>query len=73
MSGSERLEDPQAVLEGRIDFSRWNSEHLGISVNKMKLVFYINYSTFLKLDEFKLCVKGMSVLGGQTDIKHIYT
>lgn len=39
----------------------------------MKLVFYINYSTFLKLDEFKLCVKGMSVLGGQTDIKHIYT
>lgn len=45
-------------------------EILNISVNKMKLVFYINYSIFLKLDELKLCVKGIYVLGGQSDIKH---
>lgn len=38
----------------------------------MKLVFYINYSIFLKLDEFKLCVKDMYALGGQSDIKHTH-
>lgn len=59
---------------GGNDFSRRDSEHVGLSLNKIKCVFcsYTRACWFLKkkLNELILRVKGMYVLGGQPDIKY---
>lgn len=62
---------------GGNDFSRRDSEHMGISLNKIKFMFcsYTRACWFFfkkkkKLNELILRVKGTYVLGGQPDIKY---